>query len=275
MKGIACVFILLGHYGQRKAALMPDAGFISKAVWMSTANIGLVWFMFFSGYGLSLKHMEKGEIMGKWWNRLKKVYLPLLFTSLISIGAYALLPMKFDAAMSKKLWLVDEIAAIHQGNFMGWFPSAFGWLDWYVFCIMIFYTLFYLSYFIMKKTGWNQTLVLSFLMVAYFVWAYKVFGTPAAHWYRFIWTFLLGHIIANNAFLEASSTGCPVVIATDKPDYSYIKKDLIDVLPMNVTVVATYLNKNIFKTLDRDSVVKPYSWKTIGNITKNKIILSS
>ena len=69
MKGIACVFILLGHYGQRKAALMPDAGFISKAVWMSTANIGLVWFMFFSGYGLSLKHMEKSEIMRKWWNR--------------------------------------------------------------------------------------------------------------------------------------------------------------------------------------------------------------
>lgn len=114
---------------------------------MSTANIGLVWFMFFSGYGLSLKHMEKGEIMGKWWNRFKKVYLPLLFTSFISIGVYALLPMKFNVTMSKKLWLVDEIAAIHQGNFMGWFPSAFGWLDWYVFCIMIFYTLFYLSYF--------------------------------------------------------------------------------------------------------------------------------
>ena len=204
MKGIACVFILLGHYGQRKAALMPDAGFISKAVWMSTANIGLVWFMFFSGYGLSLKHMEKTEIMGKWWNRLKKVYLPLLFTSFISIGVYALLPMNFNAVMSKKLWLADEIAAIHQGNFMGWFPSAFGWLDWYVICIMIFYTLFYLSYFIMKKTGWNQTLVLSFMMVAYFVWAYKVFGPPAAHWYRFIWTFLLGHIIARQSSEDKS-----------------------------------------------------------------------
>ena len=68
---------------------------------------------------------------------------------------------------------------------------------------MIF-SLFYLSYFVMKKTGWNQTLVLSFMMVAYFVWAYKVFGPPAAHWYRFIWTFLLGHIIARQSSEDKS-----------------------------------------------------------------------
>lgn len=195
MKGVACVFILLGHYGQRKNGLVP-AGLFSKTVWCSTANIGLVWFMFFSGYGLSLKHMVKEKVFREWWNRLLKVYLPLLFTSVIAIMIYALLPVKYNPSTAKALWIVDEIAAIHDGRFCDWIPSLFGWLDWYVFCIMIFYSLFYLSYYLMKRTGWNQTLILSAMMVLYFVWAYKIFGPLAAQWYRFIWAFLLGHIIA-------------------------------------------------------------------------------
>lgn len=76
---------------------------------------------------------------------------------------------------------------------------------------------------------------------------------------------------ANNAFLEAVSTGCPVVIATDKPDYSYIKKDMIDVIPLNISVVVDYLKNNLFKAIDRDSVINTFSWKTIGDITKNKL----
>lgn len=204
LKGIACVFILLGHYGQRKSALMPDVGMISTMVWRTTANIGLVWFMFFSGYGLSLKHIEKSEVLGKWWKRLKKVYLPLLFTCVITTIIYFALPIKFDTETSKTLWIVPEIAAIHNGKLSEWLPGMFGWLDWYVFCIMIFYSLFYLSYYIMKKTGWNQTLILSIMMAGYFVWAHKVFGPPAAHWYRFIWTFLLGHIIARMKELDKS-----------------------------------------------------------------------
>ena len=196
MKGIACIFILLGHYGQRKSSLIPEAGLISKAVWQTTANIGLLWFMFFSGYGLSLKNMATSEIFGKWWNRIKKVYLPLLFTSIITTVIYALLPIKFNATTAKTLWISDAIVAIHNGDIRGWLPGMFGWLDWYVFCIMIFYTLFYLSYYIMKKMHWNQTLVLSVMMVGYFVWAYSFFGPSSAHWYRFIWVFLLGHIIA-------------------------------------------------------------------------------
>ena len=196
LKGIACIFILLGHYGQRKSGFMPDAGFISKGVWLMTANVGLVWFMFFSGYGLSLKHMDINEILGKWIKRLKKVYIPLFFICIVSTLIYALLPVKFDEATSKALWIVPEIAAIHSGQWTTWLTSVFGWLDWYVFCIMIFYTLFYLSYFIMKKTHWNQTIILSLMMIFYFVWAYNVFGPEKAQWYRYIWTFMLGHIIA-------------------------------------------------------------------------------
>lgn len=80
---------------------------------------------------------------------------------------------------------------------------------------------------------------------------------------------------ANNAFLEAVSTECPVVIATDKPDYSYIKKNLIDVIPLNISFVVDYLNNNIFKTVNRESIIRTFSWKTIGQITKNELLSSS
>lgn len=76
---------------------------------------------------------------------------------------------------------------------------------------------------------------------------------------------------ANNAFLEALSTGCPVVIATNNPDYSYIKKELIDVIPLDLLGVVNYLKNDLFKSIDRASVIEIFSWKTIGNLTRSKL----
>lgn len=68
LKGLACVLILLGHWGQRKFDVDMPWG-VSKVVWNTTANIGLVWFMFFSGYGMSLK---KGtEEVGQCFHQLE------------------------------------------------------------------------------------------------------------------------------------------------------------------------------------------------------------
>ena len=57
MKGIACVMILMAHWGQRRFDPNLPWG-ISKIVWEFSANIALCWFMFFSGYGLSLKKIS-------------------------------------------------------------------------------------------------------------------------------------------------------------------------------------------------------------------------
>ena len=52
MKGLACILILMGHYVNLTDSFIAH-GKLSKFVYLTSANIGLVWFMFFSGYGLS------------------------------------------------------------------------------------------------------------------------------------------------------------------------------------------------------------------------------
>lgn len=200
MKGIACLFILFGHYGQRRAMLLPDAGLVSTATWNLTANIGLVWFMFFSGYGLSLSKID--NTFCAWKHRLLKVYLPLLFVSLLTLILYFILPNKFSAEDAKILWISPHIEALHSGNYGQIIPFLFGWPDWYVFCIMILYSIFYLSFWISHKTNKSQTIILSIFLLIYFIFAYLYFGPPQAHWYRFIWVFLLGHIVAKQNMLS-------------------------------------------------------------------------
>lgn len=59
MKGIACILILMGHYVNLTSSIV-EHGSLSKYIYLTSANIGLVWFMFFSGYGISLKSNRGG-----------------------------------------------------------------------------------------------------------------------------------------------------------------------------------------------------------------------
>lgn len=195
MKGIACLFILFGHYGQRKIALFTDVGFITKATWHLTANIGLVWFMFFSGYGLSLANIK--NVFSSWRRRVLKVYLPLLFVSIISLILYFILPNKFSVEEAKILWLSPQIEILHSGESLyKIIPFLFGWPDWYVFCIIILYSIFYFSVFCSNKFHISQTTLLFIILLIYFICSYFICGSANAHWYRYIWCFMLGHLVA-------------------------------------------------------------------------------
>ena len=91
LKGIACVLILMGHWGQRKFDVDMPWG-VSKVVWQTTATTALVWFMFFSGYGMSLKRIMLGEHLGKWWKSMKKIFLPCVLTCAAFLLLCAILP---------------------------------------------------------------------------------------------------------------------------------------------------------------------------------------
>lgn len=80
LKGIACVFVLMGHYVNLTFPIVSH-GYLSKFVYATTANIGLTWFMFFSGYGLSLKECKRG-VKSLYVSRLKNLLCPFLFVCL-------------------------------------------------------------------------------------------------------------------------------------------------------------------------------------------------
>jgi len=199
MKGIACVMILTSHWGQRRFDVDMPWG-ISRLVWNLSANIALVWFMFFSGYGLSLKtYWREDRLLPIWLKRLMKVYLPLLFCCVICTLGYALLPSVYSLDESTKLWISKDIYYIHHlswENFNLLWPHVFGWKDWYVLCIIIFYSLFYLSLWLERKTKYNQTSWLFVLMCFYYVWAFCYFGWQEGHFFRYCWIFFIAHVVA-------------------------------------------------------------------------------
>lgn len=199
IKGIACVLILMGHYRTTFLPISEDETLITKIVGMSSANVALFLFMFFSGYGLSLKEYKGRNIMRDWFARVSKIYLPLLVTCVLMIAVFALLPDIFSPSEAKSFHvssILHELHNIDSSNITKVLLAGIGWGDWYVTCILMFYTIFYISVFVCNKISVNQTIILSILMLVYFVWAYNYYGAPAAHYYRYPWVFMLGHIVA-------------------------------------------------------------------------------
>ena len=71
IKGIACILILMGHFASRMID-MGQATIPTRLVYLTTANIALALFMYFSGYGLSLKKPSRGGILLLGTNESKK-----------------------------------------------------------------------------------------------------------------------------------------------------------------------------------------------------------
>ena len=199
IKGIACVMILTAHWGQRRFDPEMSWG-ISRVVWIFSANIALCWFIFFSGYGLTLKTYKTEELLVPIWaKRMKKVYLPLLITCVVCTIGYALLPSIYSIDESTDLWVSKDIYYLHH---LSWnhicilLPHVLGWRDWYVLCIIVFYSLFYLSLWLNRKTNHCQTTWLFVLLCLYYIMAFWIFGRLEAHFYRYCWVFFISHVIA-------------------------------------------------------------------------------
>lgn len=76
---------------------------------------------------------------------------------------------------------------------------------------------------------------------------------------------------ANNSLLEASSTGCNIVIASDYPDNSYIPKQYVRIVKMEeeaaVNAIMTNMSKGYNKSLST-FIDDKYSWGKIAQITE-------
>lgn len=213
MKGVACVMILMGHWGT--LTFFSDIPWgISKFVWLFFCNIALFWFMFFSGYGLSIKkYMNNYSIISLWLKRIKKIYLPLLVTCILMTLIYALLPANDSLIYSPQLF--NEIHHFSSSNMPSIILQMIGWSDWYVICILYFYTFFYMSLWIGRTLNVCNTYILFGFMSAYLIFAISFYGYENAHYYRYCWVFFLGHIVAkwDNLTSKINAILCCCVLA--------------------------------------------------------------
>lgn len=134
-----------------------------------------------------------------WKRRLKKIYVPLLLTCIAAFVLYGILPANFSLEQSDLYSVPKDIWYLHHFE-IGYLSTLalhlFGWKDWYVFCIIIFYTFFYLSQFLTRRYPKYQTFALWLMLMTYFACAYLFWGKAEAHWYRYCWAFFLGHVYA-------------------------------------------------------------------------------
>jgi len=202
LKALGCVFVLIGHY---EANVNLNSGDITKfggIIYCTTANIGLVWFMFISGYGLSVSH-NSNRIVPQTVNRLQKVYLPLLFVSILTIVLYLILPA-FDEDYSIRYTIPRLYHVMHNISKQYYVDILYGGLgiiDWYVMCIMMFYVIFYIARFLSRSfapslNDQGETIFLLGLLFVYYILAFHIAGAENAHYYRLTWAFLFGHLLA-------------------------------------------------------------------------------
>lgn len=81
---------------------------------------------------------------------------------------------------------------------------------------------------------------------------------------------------ANNSLLEASATGCNVVIASNYPDNSYIPEKYLSIVDMDVDkAVEAILRSFCLKYNQKlsDYILDNYSWQVIANNTKKYLYL--
>ena len=174
VKGIACIFILLSHYSARILGGGLPKG-VTYYVTIYAANIALILFMFLSGYGLSIKRDDE-NLLYQWMKRIKKVYLPLVFVCTICT-------------------IIKISSGLSGGGIL--LLSALGFTDeWYVICIIYFYTLFYLAVYISNCLKINDSIILSIFMLVYYAVAYRFYGFEEGHFFRFPCAFMLGHLVA-------------------------------------------------------------------------------
>ena len=245
IKGIACVLILMGHYRTYVLPPSDDETLITRIVGMSSANVALFLFMFFSGYGMSLREYEGHDIKQEWFARVKKIYLPLLVTCVLMLVVYALLPDTMSISEAKSFHVsrvLHELHNIGSSNFSKVLLAGIGWGDWYVTCILMFYTIFYISVFVCNKINVNQTIILSILMLVYFVWAYNYYGAPAAHYYRYPWVFMLGHIVArwNKNPKELSIIVMSIFMLTEIPCGLYYH--VFSIMALSILLLVAFIN---------------------------------
>lgn len=257
LKGVSCIWILMSHFF---FFVYPQADIpkwhLSWWCGQICANTALVIFMFISGYGLTVSHKGK-EVFGIFLKRrMGKVYSPLLIVCVVTTVFYFLLPssvLKIDMGRMGSEFLTAIQAPSRNMGFI--LLSSIGYLDWYVTCICVFYLFFWLASNIFPK---YQTELLLGLMIIYYIAAYLLVGPAQAHYYRYPWAFLAGHLVVVTQACSMQWRRSIGVIYTFFMLLSFLNECIIMILAWTLAIVILFISFKLNRNYQIDSKILMY-----------------
>ena len=196
LKGIAVILILMTHYEQMFAN--ETSGLVRTLVARIPANAALVWFMFISGFGCTKTIGTKKGFFTPCVTRCMKVLGPMFFCFIVSVLLYVILPYRFNLEETQALHLPKEIYLFNNHALdIPFVLKGIFRAYWYVWCILMYYVIFYASSYLTNRFKTSKTNILLLLMVIYYIAAFNIAGESYAHYYRLTWAFFLGHVFAS------------------------------------------------------------------------------
>lgn len=157
LKGLGILLIVVGHYAQ----MQLEWGECNRVVLFNahySPNIGLVWFFFISGYGLAMSKFRIDDFFSRAVNRLGKVFFPMLLVFGVSLVVYVFMPSVFTAEDMVKFHIPQELVLLQTLDFSRPIYILLGAVRWYwfVWCILIYYLIFYVSEFLNRLIFRNR-----------------------------------------------------------------------------------------------------------------------
>ena len=183
LKGIAILFVLVGHY-YRYANINSSFSFLR-----SIGYFGAALFAFLSGYGIHTSYKNRGFYKGWLFKRIIKIYIPFLLCNTVSLLVY--------------------------GSCYGGKPILFrimGGTDDFVMWYVPFIIAFYLIYFVSIKLGkkFAGTFCLLCIVGVVFIEYGEIVGM-ASQWYTSVGALLFGIALAEMGIKNSSYTAIAVI----------------------------------------------------------------
>ncbi len=226
IKGIAAIFIMLGHY------VMDYPWYITM---FFSGHLWVAVFFFFSGYGLKYSYQNKHNYLNNFiLKKAKQIYLPFFIAESVYAVSLALISKSISISNIYNLLLSCLGLRLSNGSL------------WYVVEILVIYFVFYLSKKLLKNRLLSEgiwiPLYLAFLLFA-------VLNDIDTCWYISTLTFLIGYYydllykflyrFTKDTVLKALTVLLFTVIYSLTKYYSYTHSS-IGSIPY--TYVVTFLN---------------------------------
>lgn len=175
IKGIFILIVFLSH-SMSYIDTNINYSFLSKGLVIFLSQLMVCMFLFYSGYGVLESIKKKGNEYID--NMPKKRILKTLINFDIVVLIYAVLFFIINGYLSKKQLLFSLV---------GW--DSFGNSNWYIFDILILYTITFLSFSIFDKDNKKGVLLTTLLSLVFIAFIY---GYKDSYWYNTVLAYPFG-----------------------------------------------------------------------------------